>query len=148
MWAGITNSSINQRRTCMAQGRAESVFFPCLTSLNKFSSSFLHMGVSMHLRLAGKVKVSGKQSTIQGPPFLRQRGKTWYARSCSHWAAKPSKWSLVSHGLRERSGSFYQVKEWVSTGCEPKYTLFVEKHFLINQPVFDRVFTETTDSRG
>lgn len=34
------------------------------------------MGVSAHLRLAVKVKASGKQSTIQGPirgPFLRQR---------------------------------------------------------------------------
>lgn len=150
---GIQHWSTNQARNCMAQGRQGSslLSLPDLPE-QVFRSVFLHLYLNMHSGpvLNMEASCSTTQSTAP-PPFFRRRGTSAVGPRWVKFSSSFSRWSPFTRVQRaggpwERSGSFHHSEERVSAGCEPTYALFVEKHFLINQPVFDRVFTETTAS--
>lgn len=145
---GKGDSSTNQARSRMAQGWQGSslLSLPDLPE-RVLRSFFLHLYLITRSGPVLKAEASWRtpQSVPPPPPpaSFRRRG-TSVAGPRGAECCQPSHQGALGRRLWERSGSFQPSEERVSTGCEPKYALFVEKHFLINQPVFDMGFTETT----
>lgn len=138
-----------KQETAWLKGSKDLVSFHCLTFVREFLGLSFFTTTHLGPVLNAEASCSTTQSTA--PPFFRQRGTSAAGRRWAECCSSFSQWSPLTgvqwaSGLWERSGCFCHSEESVSAGCEPKYPLFVEKHFLINQPVFDRVFTETTAS--